>query len=327
MTTSLGQTVLFNVLTPVRLVSLANVAGTYNNGPSNNGVGATLTVAASSLTIDSVAVRVGDRVLLQNQTSTFQNGIYICQSIGSTVVLKRAEDQQNIEQLKAGQFALVGAGTVNAGSAFALVEPLPQNIGVDAFIWVSSPLSAALGTAGSKAASNNALSTVASTAGSGFTVGNFTTAADTVGTIQNSGFGVNNILRYAEVAISAAEFNGMYAAPKLLIAAPGANNLIIVDRMELVMTFGAAAFAAGGVVAAQYDSTINGAGIKATNTEAAADFQAAASTVFQFNGAVNIAPFTTSVNKGLYLSNQTAAFTTGDSTFVAKIHYRIIATV
>jgi hypothetical protein len=94
------------------------------------------------------------------------------------------------------------------------------------------------------------------------------------------------------------------------------------------MTFVAAQYAAGGVVAAQYDSTVNGAGVKATNTEAAADYTgAAASTVFPFNGAVVVAPFTTAANKGLYLSNQTAAFTTGDSTFVAKIHYRIIATV
>ena len=327
MTTSLGQTVLMNDLTPVRLVALTNVAGTYNNGPSNNGVGATLTIAASSLTIDSVVCNVGDRVLLQNQTAAYQSGIYVVESIGATVVLQRSFDMQSIGQLKAGQFALVGAGTVNAGSAFALIEPLPQAIGIDDMIFVSSPLSAALGTAGAKAASNNALTTVASTAGSGFTIGNLTAAADTAGTITDSGFNENNVLRYASVAVSASEFNGMYAAPKLLIAAPGANNLIVVDRMEMVMTYGAANFASGGVVAAQYDSTINGAGVKATNTEAAADFFAAASTTFVFNGAVALAPFSTSVNKGLYLSNQTGAFTTGDSNFVVKIHYRIISTV
>ena len=137
---------------------------------------------------------------------------------------------------------------------------------------------------------------------------------------------MNNLTRYESVAVTAAEFNGMYAAPKLLIAAPGANNLIIVDQMELVMTYVSANYAAGGVVAAQYDNTVHGAGVLATNSEAAADFQAAASTTFKFNGGVVLAPFTTSVNKGLYLSNQTGAFTTGDSTFVVKIHYRIIAT-
>jgi hypothetical protein len=91
------------------------------------------------------------------------------------------------------------------------------------------------------------------------------------------------------------------------------------------MTYVSANYAAGGVVAGQYDSTVHGAGVAATNTEAAADFFAAASTTFVFNGATALAPFSTSVNKGLYLSCATADFTTGDSTFVAKIHYRIIS--
>lgn len=138
MTTSLGQTVFYNVITPVRLVATTNVAGTYYNGPSNNGVGATLTVAASSLTIDSVAVEYSDRVLLQSQSTSYQNGIYVVKEISTVVVLQRSDDQQNIEQLKGGQFTMVAAGTVNQGAAFALVEPIPQAIGVDAMLWVAS---------------------------------------------------------------------------------------------------------------------------------------------------------------------------------------------
>jgi hypothetical protein len=138
------------------------------------------------------------------------------------------------------------------------------------------------------------------------------------------------VLNYTTVAITAAQFNGMYAAPKLLIAAPGANKLILVKQMALVMTFVSADYAAGGVVAAQYDSTVHGLGVLATNTEAAADFFAAASTTFNFEGVngntVGALPFSTTVNKGLYLSNQTGAFTTGDSTWVAQIWYSVIAT-
>ncbi len=162
------------------------------------------------------------------------------------------------------------------------------------------------------------------------TSGNFVAASGTAGKVADSGYNVDNVLLYASVAITAAEFNGMYAAPKLLVAAPGANKLIVIDRIELLMTFVSAAFAAGGVVGFQYDSTVHGAGVAASNTEAAADFFAAASTAFVFNGnagnTVGIVPFTTSVNKGLYISNLTQAFTTGDSTFVCKIHYRIVAT-
>ena len=87
MTTTVTETVFSPWLTPVRLASTSNVAGTYSNGPNNNGVGATLTIAASSLTIDSVVCVVGDRVLLHTQTNTYEHGVYVVKSIGATVVL------------------------------------------------------------------------------------------------------------------------------------------------------------------------------------------------------------------------------------------------
>ena len=136
---------------------------------------------------------------------------------------------------------------------------------------------------------------------------------------------------YAVVSVSAAEWNGMYAAPKLLVAAPGANKLIVLKRAVLAMTFVSAAYAAGGVVGLQYDSTVHGAGVAASGTEAAADFFAAASTSFGFNGVagntVAIAPFSTTVNKALYISNLTQAFTTGDGTWKIHLWYSIIPTV
>lgn len=158
-------------------------------------------------------------------------------------------------------------------------------------------------------------------------------------TITNTGvaaIGANKVLssmvsplvrKYTTVAVSAADFNGMYATPKLLLAAQGANTLIVLDQLQLVMTHGAANYAAGGVAAVQYDSTANGAGVIASTTLAAATFQAAASTTFTMNAGVVALPFTTTVNKGLYLSNITGAFTTGDSPFVAHLWYRVIPTV
>lgn len=135
------------------------------------------------------------------------------------------------------------------------------------------------------------------------------------------------VLQYAAVAVTAAEFNGMYAAPKLLVAAAGANTLIVLDKLELLMTYNSAAYAAGGVVAVQYDATANGAGVIASSTRVAADFQAAASTGFGFNMGVVAQTFTTCVNKGLYLSNITGAFTTGNSAMVAHVWYKVIPTV
>lgn len=136
----------------------------------------------------------------------------------------------------------------------------------------------------------------------------------------------DDLLHYVAVPISAAEFNGMYAAPKVLVAAPGANKLLVLDKVQLLMTYGSANYAAGGVAAVQYDVTANGAGVIASTTLAAATFQAAASTGFNFNAGVVAETFTTCVNKSLALSNITAAFTTGDSDMVAHIWYKIIPT-
>lgn len=135
-----------------------------------------------------------------------------------------------------------------------------------------------------------------------------------------------NYSNYVEVTLSAAQFNGMYAAPVQLVAAPGANTLLVLDKLVLEMTFVSADYAAGGVVAVQYDSTADGAGVIASTTLAAATFFAAASTTFTFGGGVVALPFTTTVNKGLYLSNVTQPFTTGDSTFTAKVWYKIVPT-
>jgi hypothetical protein len=158
-------------------------------------------------------------------------------------------------------------------------------------------------------------------------------------TITNAGvvaIGANKVLssmisplirKYVAVPITAAEFNGMYAAPKLLVAAGGANTLLVLDQLQLAMTYDSAAYAAGGVAAVQYDSTANGAGVIASTTLAAATFQATASTTFTMNAGVVALPFTTTVNKGLYLSNITGAFTTGDSDMVAHVWYRTIPTV
>jgi len=164
MTIHFSQTVFSPWLTPVRLASTSNIAGVYSNGPSNNGVGATLTVAASSLTIDSVAVEVGDRVLLQTQTNTYEQGVYVVRAIASSVILERSDDQQVIEQIKAGQYVAVGAGSVHAGNFYTLVEPLPQFIGISAIVWNADPSAGGVTFSGG-ASTANALAVFSDTAG------------------------------------------------------------------------------------------------------------------------------------------------------------------
>ena len=135
MTTSNSQFVFSPWLTPVKLVQAANLVGSYFNGPNNNGVGATFTVAASSLTVDGSLTYLNDRILLQNQTVGAQNGIYVVSSIGSTVVLTRAQDLQSQEQVQTGQYFSVKGGTIYAGTIWTIVEPEVQGIGIGTILF------------------------------------------------------------------------------------------------------------------------------------------------------------------------------------------------
>lgn len=135
-------------------------------------------------------------------------------------------------------------------------------------------------------------------------------------------------LNVVEVSLTAAQFNGMYATPVQVIAAPGANKAIIVNHAVLNMTFVSAQYAAGGAVGLQYGNSAHLAGTAASATEAATDFTgAAASTLFRFGGGLSTgAAISAAANAAVYISNATAAFTTGDSTFKLWVWYEVIPT-
>jgi len=94
------------------------------------------------------------------------------------------------------------------------------------------------------------------------------------------------------------------------------------------MTFVSAQYAAGGAVGLQYGNTDHLGGAPASATEAATDFTgAAASTLFRFGGGLSTgAAVSAAANTAVYISNATAAFTTGDSTFKAWIYYEVLPT-
>ena len=110
----------------------------YNNGAS--GVGATLTgVAVGALSIDGSSPAVGDRVLVKNQASTFQNGIYTVTATGSGIavfVLTRAPDfDQNID-IKTGASTYVVLGASLAATTWDVNSADSPVIGTDAITFV-----------------------------------------------------------------------------------------------------------------------------------------------------------------------------------------------
>jgi hypothetical protein len=101
----------------VRLATAAALAAvTYNNG---NG---TLTADANgALTIDGVATVANDRVLIKNQASAVQNGIYKVTTIGSgsaAFVLTRSPDADTAAELTGGTFFFTEEGTANADNGY-----------------------------------------------------------------------------------------------------------------------------------------------------------------------------------------------------------------
>lgn len=135
------------------------------------------------------------------------------------------------------------------------------------------------------------------------------------------------LAQHARVALTAAQFNGMYATPVQLVAAPGAGKLVVVDKVLLNQTFVSAAYAAGGVVAPQYDSTVHGGGTLASSASiAAATIQGIVSnSIVGLTGLIAVTASAALINKGIFLSNATGAFTTGDGTWTVDIWYRTIA--
>lgn len=106
----------------------------YNNGAS--GVGATLTGAGvGALTVDGVAVALNDRVLVKNQVSGFQNGIYSVTTLGTGLVafvLTRTSDFNQTSNIDAGDTTFCISGTVNASTSWTLTTAGSITVGTTA---------------------------------------------------------------------------------------------------------------------------------------------------------------------------------------------------
>lgn len=90
-----------------------------------------------------------------------------------------------------------------------------------------------LGTAAAKAASNNALSTLASTAGSGFTAGHLVTAADAAGSLSDSGIVASSLQVAANIkANRTANIGGGGAGPISVVVAGVTAASIITGSIQ-----------------------------------------------------------------------------------------------
>jgi hypothetical protein len=126
--------------TSCQVATTAALTVTYSNGAS--GVGATLTNAGvqAALSIDGIALSVGQRVLVKDQASTFQNGIYTVTNIGSGAtnwVMTRATDYDTngAAEVVQGSYTIVIEGTVNATNMFVETGADPFTIGTTPIVF------------------------------------------------------------------------------------------------------------------------------------------------------------------------------------------------
>ena len=83
-------------------------------------------------TIDGVVLATGDRVLVKNQGTASENGIYVVQSSGAPV---RATDFDGAGEVSGGAFTFVEEGISNADAGFVVTSNGAITVGTDAITW------------------------------------------------------------------------------------------------------------------------------------------------------------------------------------------------
>ena len=79
---------------------------------------ATVNISSAPAAIDGVTLSSDDRVLLKNQSTGSQNGIYVFNGSGSAMT--RATDADADAEVTAGMFVFVEEGTANADNGYVL---------------------------------------------------------------------------------------------------------------------------------------------------------------------------------------------------------------
>ena len=176
---------------PVQVASTVAYTATYNNGTS--GVGATLTNAGAqaALVVDGVTMTAGDvssatRILIKNQASGAQNGVYVLTNQGSistnwSMVRSTDMDTAGIgaDTVSPGDTFYVIAGSTQATTSWVQTTQLPITIGTTALVFVQVGGPSGGYTFGTGLDLSGAVVSIANTTvtAGAYTIGNFTVNA------------------------------------------------------------------------------------------------------------------------------------------------------
>lgn len=202
--------------------TLASITGgtvTYNNGTA--GVGATLTLSVALTILDNYTLLNGNRVLVKNEATQANNGIYTWATGGT--VLTRATDFDTALEMASGDFTFVTNGTLYANTGWVQTDAV-STVGTSPVIWIqfSGAGTYTAGTGLTLAGTQFSITNTAVTAGAygsassvpTYTVnaqGQLTLAANATIAIANtqvSGLGTMSTQNANSVAITGGSING-----------------------------------------------------------------------------------------------------------------------
>jgi hypothetical protein len=218
----------------VRATTVSAIAATYNNGAGTLTATANGTIASASAIFDGVATLVvGDRVIVMNQASAFQNGIYTVTNAGAAgapYVLTRATDADTWTELVSA-YAFVEKGTANADKGFVCSVDEGGTLGTTSVTFVQfNGSGGGFAVAGAGLSANG--STVDVVAGAGITV-----AADTVA-LTGQALALHNVVTSADTLIYA---TGAGAFATATLTAFARSILDDADAATVRVTIGAQA--------------------------------------------------------------------------------------
>lgn len=112
-----------------------NVAAGLRDPKDSCRVASTANVTLSGTqTIDGVSVIAGDRVLVKNQTTASENGIYVC----AASAWARATDADSDAEVTSGMSTYISEGSAGAGKTFVLSTADPITLGTTGLTFVQT---------------------------------------------------------------------------------------------------------------------------------------------------------------------------------------------
>lgn len=175
----------------VRAASTGNVTVTYSN---TGGTSARGQITAAPNTLDGVSLAANDRILLKDQSTGAQNGIWVVTTLGSGAngVWDRATDFDQDAEVTSGAFTFVEEGSTNADSGWVLTTNNPITIGGasgTALVWAQFSGAGQITAGSGLTKSGNTLNVGA---GTGITVNTDDVAIDTSVVVRKYAVDVGN---------------------------------------------------------------------------------------------------------------------------------------